>query len=1171
MTLKSVFSKPVDRTIEGVIKADDQAALRLEIEEYVLTNEVAQRLETFLGAYTDYRGANGVWISGFFGSGKSHLLKMLAVLLEDREIDGESALALFLPKCGDNEMLRADLQRAARIPSRSILFNIDQKADVISKKDIDALLAVFVKVFDESCGYYGKQPFIAQFERDLDGRDQLGPFRRAYERIAGHPWARGREQYLLEGGNIARAYAEVTGADPATADGILNRYRADYRLSIEDFAETINAFVERQPPEFRLNFFVDEVGQYIADNVKLMTNLQTVAESLATRCKGRAWVVVTSQNDMQAVLGEVNRQQTNDFSKIQARFATRILLTSTNVAVVIQERLLAKTEAGASAAGALYGREKNNFGTLFDFADGSRRYRNYRDEEEFVRCYPFVPYQFELFQAAIEGLSSHNAFEGKHSSVGERSMLAVFQQVAIQIGDLEIGQLASFDLMFEGVRSALKARAMSSISAAERQYGDGFESRILKALFLVKYVKEFKATPQTLCVLMLDAFGADIGALRARIADALRRLESDTYVQRAGEAYEYLTDEEKDVEQEIKNTQVEMSDLYTELERLVFDATLRTKKIRTSDGRDYPFTRRIDDRLCGREYELTIHVATPLWDLSDNPAALRAQNMGRDELLVMLPPDSRLVTDLTRYKQTEKYIRQNTSAALTDSVRRILDAKRTRNAELFNRLQAQLAQSLGSSELIVGGGDIDLPHGNGQLRIARAFEGLVKRVYIHQPMLPDTTFTMDMLPRCLDPEGPILFGDDESDLPEAERELLALIQRNQNGGIRTTVHAVVEQFEGKPYGWPLAAILCTVANLVARAKLEILKDNTSLDAARAAAALTNTHDHKSLILAPQASFTQAQVRALKQFYEDFFNQPPPGGDAKALGTATAEAFARLADRVELTLERLPEYPFLATLHTPLERFGELRRRPPAWFLTELGPHVDELLDLKEHQVDPALAFIDGPQRAIVDRSRDFLRRNEANLLALDRAAVDQLRSHLADPALLTGGRIPALRTATVALEALVTEAVQAARQTALDELDELQAGVTAMPQFGDLDPNAQRAALRPFEQARARIDAADLIATIREEYRRFEESDYRRALATVADLGTRSDGAGAPETPTDRPGIAESDAGLFVSLREIRPSFTKLWLDDAADLEAYLELLRREITTHLDNGKKIQL
>ena len=308
-SLKTIFKKPVDRPIEGVIKADDEASLRLEIEEYVLTNEVEKRLESFLDAYNTYEGANGVWVSGFFGSGKSHLLKMLALLLENREIDGVPAIDLFLPKCVDNEILRGDLKRAVAIPSKSILFNIDQKADVISKTQIDALLAVFVKVFDETCGYYGKQGHIAQFERDLDSRGLYENFKTAYQIISGKDWHKGREQALLESQSIAKAYTKVAGDPETAALGILDKYRSQYRVSIEDFADQVKAYVDQQSPDFRLNFFVDEVGQYIAENVKLMTNLQTIAESLATKCRGRAWVIVTAQEDMITVVGEMGHSR----------------------------------------------------------------------------------------------------------------------------------------------------------------------------------------------------------------------------------------------------------------------------------------------------------------------------------------------------------------------------------------------------------------------------------------------------------------------------------------------------------------------------------------------------------------------------------------------------------------------------------------------------------------------------------------------------------------------------------------------------------------------------------------------------------------------------------------------------------------------------------------------
>ncbi|HAG22260.1 MAG TPA: BREX system P-loop protein BrxC, partial [Synergistaceae bacterium] len=169
MLIKELFKKRIDRPIEGVIKADDDEHLFDEIEEYVITNEINQRLTEFLEYYNDYQGVNGAWISGFFGSGKSHLLKILSYVLENRLLLGDlPAAEIFLEKLKDDALLKGSMEKAISIPSRSILFNIDQKADVVSKKQADAVLSVFMKVFNELRGYDPKIPHIAQFEHDMD-------------------------------------------------------------------------------------------------------------------------------------------------------------------------------------------------------------------------------------------------------------------------------------------------------------------------------------------------------------------------------------------------------------------------------------------------------------------------------------------------------------------------------------------------------------------------------------------------------------------------------------------------------------------------------------------------------------------------------------------------------------------------------------------------------------------------------------------------------------------------------------------------------------------------------------------------------------------------------------------------------------------------------------------
>lgn len=1176
-TLKYIFQKPVNRPIEGVIKADDEASLRLEIEEYVLTNEVEKRLESFLDAYNNYEGANGVWVSGFFGSGKSHLLKMLALLLENRQIDGTSALDLFLPKCGDNEILRGDLKRAISFPSRSILFNIDQKADVISKTQIDALLAVFVKVFDEMCGYYGKQAYIAQFERDLDKDNLFDDFKKAFFDLAGNDWNWGCSRPARVSSFVDEAFNRVTKQNQKD---VLDKCRQDYRLSIEDFADQVHAFIERQEPDFRLNFFVDEVGQYVADNVKLMTNLQTIAESLATKCRGRAWVIVTAQEDMGTVVGEMGKQQGNDFSKIQARFANRMKLTSADVAEVIQKRLLTKNEDGVGLLSNIYHVQSNNFKTLFDFADGSVSYRNFQDRDHFIHSYPFIPYQFALFQSAIQNLSLHNAFEGKHSSVGERSMLGVFQQVAIQIEEHEIGQLATFDFMFEGIRSALKSQIQRAIIQAEGHLDNPFAIRLLKTLFLVKYVKEFKPTLRNLCILMLDGFNQDLPALRKRVEEALNLLEQQTYVQRNGELYDYLTDEEKDVEEEIKNTEVESTDVAAELEKIIFDNIIKNRKIRydsldqKTGGQDYPFTRKLDERLFGREYELCIHVISPFHENVDNQTALVMHSYGRDELLLVLPSDDRLVRDILMYKRTEKYIRQNISVTQQEAIKRILNDKGFQNRERYADIQQRVQLLMGKAKLFVAGSEIEIGSEDAQTRVLRGFHELIARAYPNLRMLRGINYTENDIGKCLKYSEDGLFGNDVTSLAESEQEMLAFIQSNNRGGVRTTLKSLLEKFERKPYGWYYAAVLCTLANLCARGKVEARTDGNLLEENELERALRNTHGHGNLVLEPQIEFTASQLRVLKEFYEDFFDTPPRASEAKALGNETAEAFQQLTQQLTSLAALVSQYPFLSALNPVLEKLKELNGKPYTWYLTELVRQEDSLLAMKEGVIDPIRKFMSGPQKGIFDDARKFVQTQEPNFAYLISDVPASIQSVLNDPTCFKGNRIQQIKSELDALAQEIDKQVAEVRTQAIEKLKTLQQRMQGLEEYKKL-PDVRMAELdAPYQELIDHIKQQSLIAVINDRLRYFEEQGYQKLLDKILALvapkpSIETGDLDTPELGSNSP--VKVTTSQSVLSRNINIAFDKAWLVNENDVDNYLDAMRKALLEEIHKGKRIQI
>ena len=1170
--LKSIFEKPINRPIEGVIKADDQASLRLELEEYVLTNEVEKRLESFLDAYNNYEGANGVWVSGFFGSGKSHLLKILAFLLENRLIEGTPALDLFLPKCGDNQILRGDLKRAVNLPSKSILFNIDQKADVISKTQIDALLAVFVKVFDETCGYYGKQAYIAQFERDLDKDNLLDEFKQAFLEIANNDWNWGCSRPARAASFIDDAFNRVTKQNQ---NDVLDKYRQDYRLSIEDFADQVNAYIEQQSSDFRLNFFVDEVGQYIAENIKLMTNLQTIAESLATKCRGRAWVIVTAQEDMSTVVGETGNQQGNDFSKIKARFANSMKLTSADVAEVIQKRLLTKNDDGVTQLSSVYHAQSNNFKTLFDFADGSVSYRNFQDRDHFIHSYPFIPYQFGLFQSAIQSLSLHNAFEGKHSSVGERSMLGVFQQVAIQIEDHEIGQLATFDLMFEGIRTALKSQIQRAIILAENHLDNAFAIRLLKTLFLVKYVKEFKPTQRNLCILMLDGFNQDLPALRKRVEEALNLLEQQTYVQRNGELYDYLTDEEKDVEEEIKNTEVESTDVASELEKIIFDNVIKSRKIRyDTSGHDYSFSRKLDERLFGREYELSIHVISPFHENGDNQSPLLMHSYGRNELLIVLPPDDRLVRDILMYKRTEKYIRQTISVTQQEAIKRILNDKGFQNRERYADIQQRVQMLMGKAKQFIAGTEIEIGSEEAQTRVLRGFHDLIIHAYPNLRMLRDINYTENDIAKCLKYAEDGLFGNDVTSLAESEQEMLAFIHSNHRGGVRTTLKSLLERFERKPYGWYYAAILCTLANLCARGKVEARTDGNLLADNELERALRNTHVHGNLVLDPQVEFTASQIRALKEFYEDFFDAPPRSGEAKALGSETSEAFQQLSQQLTSLMVLAPQYPFLSALNPALEKLKELNEKPYTWYLSELARQEDSLLEIKESVIDPIRKFMSGPQKGIFDDARKFIDSQETNFSYVQTQVPALIQSVLKDPTCFKGNRIQQIKSELDGLVLEVEQKVNDVRTQAIEKLNTLQQRMHGLDEFQKL-PDVRMTELdAPYQELIEHIKQQGLIAVINDRLRYFEEQGYQKLLDRILVLVTPKpshelDDLGDMEIGNNPP--VNETVPQYVLSRNINIAFDKAWLVNENDIETYLEAMRKALLEELRKGKRIQI
>ena len=689
MKIQSMFKKRIDRPINGVIKVmqTDDENRKQELEEYVITRELRRHFGSFYDNYeksidgpTDKMG---VWISGFFGSGKSHFLKILSYLLANEEVEGKRAIDYFEEKF-DYDPYRYDMmKRISKTPTQVILFNIDAKSPM--GKDQDAILRVFTKVFYEHCGYYGDDMKVASFERFLDGQGKLEAFKSAFEEINGDTWENTREAFAFWEDDIVEALTRVTDISDQTARNWFNGEETA-ELSIDRLAREISEYVQRQAPGFHLIFLVDEIGQYIGDNSGLMLNLQTVVEELGSKCAGKVWVIVTSQEDIDSV----THVKGNDFSKIQGRFNTRLSLSSASVDEVIKERILSKTDEAAALLRLVYHQNASAMRNLFTFDKNNTvaDLKGYSSEDEFVESYPFVPYQFKLLQDVLVQVRKHGS-SGKHLSGGERSMLSAFQEAAQKEMEQDENSFVPFYRFYDTVHTFLDGAIRRVIDRADTaaSKGDGLKSQdvdVLKLLFLIRYVDGIGPNIENLATLMIDNIHADKITMRRAIQESLDRLVQENYVSRNGENYLFLTDEEQDINRDIRNTSVDPSEVIHMIGQIAFADIYPGRKFRYKARYDFPYDPMVDGALIGQpSSDIRLRLVTIASDLTENDpdSRLILQSRAGNEAIALLSTEFDYYHELEESIRISKYIKQRNISQLPESIRKIIQGKQTEAKE----------------------------------------------------------------------------------------------------------------------------------------------------------------------------------------------------------------------------------------------------------------------------------------------------------------------------------------------------------------------------------------------------------------------------------------------------------------------------------------------------------
>ena len=1168
MDMKGLYAKDIFRSIDGVIKADDVSKVASEVDEYVMTSEIRSGLSRIVDVWNQVDApSNGVWIAGFFGSGKSHLLKMLSYLLGEQAgsqpLTREDVERAFEQKVAGDETLIADLKRSLHTPTRAVLFNIDAKDNKSTRERGSAMIEVFYKVYFEARGLYWSDLDVGAFERYLDDRGEFARFRAAYNEVDGRTWEEARaETYFVED-QISKAMSRL-GYQVAQP---LQSAHQQLNLSAEAFAQDVASWLDRQGPHQRIAFFVDEVGQFIGDDSQLMLNLQTITEQLATHCPGRAWVFVTSQEELSGITAQMNERRSTDFSKIQGRFAIKVSLSTEEVTDVIARRLLTKSEQGTEELDAMWQHLGAGFPSMFRFPEGTKKYDNYLTRDSFVAKYPFVDYQFEMFTQAMRGLSDNDLFTGRHSSVGARSLLGVCQQIAQELTDDELGTVASFDRFYDGIAAMLKSDVKDNIgrAAQDSHTRDPFTMSVLKVLLLVRYVDSFHAYPRNIAVLLRRSLDEDANLLEARVERALRILSDQVYVQRQADGtYAYMTNEEKEVRREIRQITVEAREiadlLRTDIRKHV--GTSATTFVYPGTNRRMGVSLFVDGRREQAE-PLVISVSTPQSSLDE--AGIRNESAYRhDTLSLGLDISSEVLEDVRVFCQTEEYVKRQAGAA-SGLRKRIILTHKEDNEQRRRVIGEAVKDALMRASLFVAGEEVKTgmaktPADVIELGLTRLAQKVYTRIEDAKPLasLKDgqiASFLRDQEDSTLDVDP----GVDIAQRLASECAQWVEQARVLNGQ-NVFVKNAIEYYGQAPFGWDKNAVLAIVATALRLELLEALENDRPLARTELEGALRDVNRQGRVLLQKKKHLDRAALADFQHFVGQFVpGESPQDGPSRVCAVeAKAAEWVKLLkgyrsdwysfdDEVAEARDLLT--PLTTTQHTEEEMLAP-----------QIRGGFDELIEIVDEFLMPYREFVEGHEQKLHDALEEAESLLFFELTEDGKQAIDELRKLAEDRRLYvrTQEIAPLVRRIDAARSALV----QAQRDKVLRCIDEAVAGIRGSAEFKAASEHAR---LRVDATMEGLCDAVNRVSKLghAEEIGRQLDRCVDELYRDLIESATAAQQADADEVtePAPRPTI--------VRLADLLPKTNGL-LSTPDQVNEYVERVREHLLTAVNDGKQLR-
>lgn len=1001
LRIEDLFEHNIHRRIEEVIKVDqaDEAIVREELQEYVVTNSLRRHFADILERYWETpkkpHDGVGIWVSGFFGSGKSSFAKYLGYGLANRQLQGEGAGELLGRSTGDPRVQVLLQSIREQIPTESVIFDVSTDRGI--RAGNQTLTEITYRVLLRSLGY-AQDLDLAELEMTLEEQGRLQAFEEAYTELYSADWNRDKTKPAIA---LQRASATMHRLEPqtyATADSWRASAQARSDVTPNILADRCQTLMSRRRPGRTLVFVVDEVGQFVARDVQKMLDLQGIIQALGRVGRGKIWMVVTSQEKLTELVGGLDDRRV-ELARLRDRFPLEVDLEPSDITEVTSRRVLLKGAAGEKRLQELFAEHRGRLIQNTKLAADVRLPE--LTAQSFVDLYPLLPYQVELIIAVVSGLRTQGG-ASKHVGGANRTIIKLAQQLLVHpevgLAGQPVGTLARIDQVYDLVSGNIGSEIRAKIEGIRDKVDHPLAQPVAKGICLLQYAQIAHRTAENLAALLHPAVDAD--SRLPEVKEALEELVKRGQVRLGDDGYRIPTPSEDDWERTRSGLSARPGDL----------ARLRAEVLRElwqpqpahslHDVRSFKAGLFLHGQeLVGGEVAFHVTLTDAGAECEREEAQARTRSQSDPHALYWVVP----LTDAV-HREAEEIFRSNEMISRKERVAQGAEAalvteEKQRRRRHQDELRRLLKQAVLSGVLYFRGNDRSPAPGAADVgkAAARALGEALPEVY---PRFAEgavrvtgkdleallTTENLRGLPSVFmdlrlvkEKDGKPLFETESGPLAE----ILKLVQNRVSYGETASGRWIVDEFEKSPFGWSMDVVRLLVVSLLRAGKLEatsrgqVIETALSLDARNT---FPNNNLFRQASFRPKVGLEFSHVVEAYQHFKETFGRDVAELEQTAVANALREEVGRReADIAEALghLERggLPGQDLLREALEPVRAI--VRGREDQTITTfnashrELRDAMDRARGLLDTLTEPRLQDVKRAREAL-ERYRTFL-------------------------------------------------------------------------------------------------------------------------------------------------------------------------------------------------------